>query len=292
MIGSTDVAGMRLELKSADGRCAGILLRATVPRSRRPLLVCVHGGGCNHRYFEVARTPTASIAQAQGFDTLLLDRPGYGGTPVPQGGTPIADSVAIIRDFIDQVRRDHLSGSPGVVAIGHSIGGAVTLMLSAEPGWPLLAVAVSGVGDVPIRTSKDWPLLPAGVKSALPDTVPAAALFGPVGTFGWDAVGRLRRAGEPWVLAEVSEMVDIWPAWWRNHAAAIAVPVHLRLAQHESMWVTGPEAVERMAARLTGAPRLDAALLPDGGHLYELHHRGPELVEAQLRFLRELSDPG
>ena len=253
--------------------------------------MCIHGGGCNHRYFEVARTSTASVAQARGFNVLLLDRPGYGGTPVPQGRTPISDSVSVIRDFIDQVRRDYLPDVLGVVAIGHSIGGAVTLMLGAERGWPLLAAAVSGIGDVPIHTSKDWPAIPAGVKSALPETVRADVFFGPVGTFGWDAVGKLRRAGEPWILTELGEMVDIWPTWWRNQAAAITAPVHLRLAQHENIWVTGAEAVERMAARLTDSAWVDASLLPDGGHLYELHHRGPELIHSQLNFLQEWFRP-
>ena len=33
------------------------------------------------------------------------------------------------------------------------------------------------------------------------------------------------------------------------------------------------------------SPRVDAALLPEGGHVYEIHKRGPELIASQLDFL-------
>lgn len=278
----------RLEVRSPDGLCRGVLLSDPATDPTGPLLVCIHGGGCNGRYFEVAKTSTAAAALALGFPVLLVDRPGYGGNPVPGGVHPIRDSVVTVGRFIREVLSKQTPGSAGTLIIGHSIGGAVTLMLAAEPrDLPILGVAVSGLGDVPRHTSADWPPLPAGQKSPLPETVSSEMFFGPVGTFGWDAVGRLRRASEPWVLAEIKEMVDVWPSWWRTHAARIATPVHFRLAEHEGIWRTGPEVVVRMAAALSGAMHVDAALLPDGGHIYELHKRGGELVEQQLRFLAE-----
>ena len=66
------------------------------------------------------------------------------------------------------------------------------------------------------------------------------------------------------------------------------MPVHLRLAEHEKIWETGPNVVFRMAARLEQAPLVDAALLPEGGHLYELHVRGLELIASQLDFVERL----
>jgi hypothetical protein len=66
--------------------------------------------------------------------------------------------------------------------------------------------------------------------------------------------------------------------------------VQLRLAEHDNIWVATQEAIGRMSGRLVAAPVVDAAILPAGGHLYEIHKRGGELVEAQLDFLSARAD--
>ena len=252
----------------------------------KPLLVCIHGGGCNARYFEMARPSLAQTALARGFAVLLIDRPGHGGNPALPSDQPVADSVARIRNLVAEVLAEHRPSSTDAALIGHSIGGAVALMLAAEPrGLPWRGVAVSGIGDEPPAATRAWAGgATRGATSG--ETEPAADMFfGPAGTYDWRGPAALRRVAEPWNLAEVLEIVSRWPARWPEIAAAIRLPVHLRLADHDGIWRTGPEVVARMATRLTVSALVDAALLPDGGHVYEIHRRGPELIAAQIDFM-------
>lgn len=248
-----------------------------------PLLACIPGGGCGGRYFEAASLSTAEHAHACGFNVLLVDRPGYGASEPVAGDRPIADSTPRIRSLL----RATLS-APGVgrdlVLIGHSIGGAVALMLAAEPdGLPLRAVAVSGIGDEAPRATRDRARAPDG--AATTPNLSADQYFGLPGSYGWRGPAALRRVAEPWRMPEVAEIVGDWPREWPRIAGAITLPVHLRLADQDAIWETGDAVVRRMAARLTRSTLVDAALLAGGGHAYEFHLRGPELVFSQLDFL-------
>jgi hypothetical protein len=90
-------------------------------------------------------------------------------------------------------------------------------------------------------------------------------------------------------MNEVVEIVEAWPRDWPQLAARVTLPVHLRLADHDGIWVTGEPVVRRMAAAMAASPLVDAALLPEGGHAYDFHRRGPESIEAQLDFLRSVT---
>lgn len=276
-----------VRVHAAGGRCSGELFHAADDDITLPLIACVHGGGCHGGYFAAAgASSTLFRARARRHPVLLIDRPGYGGSPLPAGACPVADSVAIIAECIEEVRAAHLPATRDVALIGHSIGAAVVLAIAAEARpFPLSAVAASGVGEAPPPGSGPWPPLPEGTKGSPPGLLSSDLFFGSPGSFEWGAVRRLRRVSEPWLLAEISEIMNGWPRRWRGLAGAIDVPVHLRLAEDEAIWCTGPAVIDRMRAAMVRSPQVDAALLPDGGHLYELHRRGSELVDAQLDFI-------
>jgi prepilin-type processing-associated H-X9-DG protein len=271
---------------SADGLVCGILMRPDGGESDRPVVVCIHGGGCNALYFDL---PGFSVAQAvlqRGFPVLLVHRPGHGGNVAIPGDAPIA-TAGPIRRFIDDVRGGHLPESPGFFIIGHSIGGAVALTLASGcREWPLLGLAVSGIGDRP--AAELVALRSSFAGGVLPSELMPPFLLGPQRSYSFRGPVALRHAGESWIMAEVAEVLEHWPIQWPHIAAKIALPVHLRLADHERIWETGAAVVRRMAARLTASPRVDAGLLREGGHLYEIHHKGPELAASQLDFFAKL----
>ena len=272
-------------VRSHDGFVSGRLLSPPTGRDL-PLLVCIHGGGSNGRYFELKGRSMAADAMGRGFRTLLIDRPGHGGNPELDTSSPIAASVPLIRRFINEVRADHDADRTGVFVVGHSIGGAIALQLAAARGdWPLLGVAVSGIGDVSPSAVRAMPL-PAHVARFTPPPEFAEALFhDPERTLDWRALASLRAATEPWRTAEIAEIVQGWPVQWPSVAQAIDVPVHLRLAAHDRIWDTGKAVVSRMAAAIRFAPRVDADLLLNGGHLYEAYRDGPKLIRSQVDFL-------
>lgn len=277
----------RLAIAAPDGALGGMLLRPD--GAARALVACIHGGGCHSGYFEAGEASLARRLLRAGHAVLLVDRPGVRGRPLLHEQRPLAASVLPIADFIGRVWADHGGGMPVGLA-GHSIGGALALMIAAaSPGWPLGAVAVSGIGDEPPPLVVAWP----NGRGADAPTAEAAGFFlGPEGTYDWRGLTLLRKVAHPWNVAERLELVGEWPALWPALAPRVGVPVHLRLADGERIWMTGEAVVQRMAAALTAAPRVDAELLPDGGHLYEFHKRGPELAAAQAAFLgRALSPP-
>jgi pimeloyl-ACP methyl ester carboxylesterase len=214
---------------------------------------------------------------------LLVDRPGHGGNPPLASDRPLSHSVAPIRCVVDKALAR--TGRASVVILGHSSGGAIALMLASCRGaLPLAAVAVSGIGDEPAEEVRGWQ--PSGDAATVkPDAQSASLFFGPAGSYDWRAPAKLRRVGEPWYVNEMLEILRIWPGLWRDVVAGIDVPVQLRLAEHDRFWRNELEVLDRMASAFRSAPFVNAAILPGGGHLYELHRRGSRLVQAQLDFL-------
>jgi pimeloyl-ACP methyl ester carboxylesterase len=166
--------------------------------------------------------------------------------------------------------------------IGHSIGGAVALTYAAQSGRPpLTALCVSGIGDRPtadvVGFSDQDPVGPT-------IEPPAEWFFGPEGSYSWKGVMALRNAAEPWRADEVDDVIRAWPARWSDIVRAVTCPVHFRLAEFERIWETGVDVLHRITTAFTQTT-LDTALLPEGGHLYEIHKRGAELVDSQLTFV-------
>lgn len=271
-------------MPAAADTCHATLFRHDMAAA--PLLAFVHGGGCSSRYFEAPKPSPAALAQAAGFHVLLIDRPGHGQSGPAAAVRPILSSLPAIRKTIETVLAT-LPDCRDLAMIGHSIGGAVTLRLAADPGGlPLCGVAVSGIGDEPPAASVHW----AQADALGPGREGMAnTFFGAPGTYDWRGPAQLRRAAEEWNLEEVREMVRDWPAEWPGLAPRIALPVHYRLADQDGIWVSGLPVIERIVGALSHAPVVDAAPLVKGGHVYEFHLDGPELVHSQLRFLLRFS---
>lgn len=266
---------------------SGSLIRS-IAEHRHALLVCIHGGGCNGNYFDLKGCSTAAAGAERGYPVLLVTRPGYGENALPTSDAPIQATGPLIRQFIDHVRAKFLPDVEGIAVIGHSIGGAVALTMARDAhGWPLRALAVSGIGDRPAPQIRDLRLPGHDARIEPPAGLADALFFAGGEPLSWRAVASLRAAAEPWLRAEVTEVMERWPLAWPAISAEIAVPVHLRLAEHEQIWEADQAAVERMARSLGRAPRVDASLIRGGGHLFEVSKRGPELIRSQLDFVDE-----
>ena len=249
-----------------------------------PLIVCIHGGGCTAEYFDVPGFSFCDRAVARDYSLLLVNRPGHGGSPLNENPN-LSLSAEHILGHVQNVLRE--CRSDNWVAVGHSIGAAVVTVIASKRPRGLLGIALSGIGDRPTLAARTWA---RGLQCGQPDAVLAQnLLFGPPGTFSWRGTKALRHVVEAWRSEEVEETLYRWPALLTECAPHVAVPVHLRLAEMERIWDTGPEAVARLARAFANAPFIDAGLLPDGGHLYEVHHRGGELGESQLDFFDGLS---
>lgn len=277
----------RVALTTGDGSVRGTLCGLSEASSGAPLLVCIHGSGCTSAYFDLRGNSLVEAAALRAMPALLVDRPGHGASPAAAAGSSIAGSADAAIALIEAARATlpGLAAKP-IAIIGHSFGGAVALVVGARmasAGAPPAAICVSGIGDQPdAQYGQAWQDMPAGTAAK-----PAPYwLFGPGRTYDWRGVTALRAAAAPWLREEVDELRQIWPGQWPAVTGAITSPVHFRLAEFERIWQATPAATARQAAAFLRSGRVDAAMAPDGGHLYETHLRGPELIAEQLDFIR------
>jgi pimeloyl-ACP methyl ester carboxylesterase len=265
----------------SDPRLTSRLLTCGQPDA--PLLLCIHGGGCNGGYFDIRGYSVAREAMVGGFDVLLVDRPGHGGSAPPRTANPISEAADLLPGHLAPIMGTRTSRD--LVVIGHSIGGAVALTLAANAQLAVRGVAVSGIGRTPSDAAWAWLAGQADLKTTNPEP-PPEFFFGPKDSYDWRGPIALRKVVETWRPDELSDVRVDWPTRFDVVAGMIDVPVAFHLAEHERIWRASAQDVADAAARFTRAPHVEAGVLPDGGHLYEIHKRGVELVALQLAFLK------
>ena len=175
-------------LLDANGLRISGLQRLGTAAENAPLIVALHGGTYLSKYFDVPGYSLMERAAAMGIPIIAIDRPGYAeSTPLPPDESTILRNAEVLDGVIGQLWQKHAAGR-GIVIVGHSIGGAITVAIAARrPSWPLLGIAVSGVGLVTPRESNSaWAALPKIPLIDLPTPMKDMVMFGPDWTY--DAV--------------------------------------------------------------------------------------------------------
>jgi hypothetical protein len=99
-------------------------------------------------------------------------------------------------------------------------------------------------------------------------------MYGPAGTYEPSVVEAATIASSPIPVAELLEVVGGWIADFPAVAAAVDVPVHYGLAEHEQLWHSGPAKVDEFAAAFTASPDVSAHHLAGVGHNIDHHIAG------------------
>ncbi|HEY6787626.1 MAG TPA: alpha/beta hydrolase [Trebonia sp.] len=252
-----------------------------------PLLAALHGGTYTSAYFGVAGGPSGSfldIAGRNGFAVLTVDRPGYGmSTLLPEEENTFARQAEILDGVIAHALE--IWPASGVVLVGHSIGGMISLEIAARhPRWPLVAVATSGHGArIPAGGAAEaLGSLPLSGVVDVPVADRDALMFGPAGCFTEAARTAAHGSYAPTPFVELVRA----PVWARERlgsvAAAVQVPVQTVLAAHDALWDSSAVALADYESRFT-VPA-SATVLPGTGHSIDHHLMGAALDLAQLGF--------
>lgn len=280
---------MERKLIDADGGVGvGVSYHApAVGIAGLPLLVALHGGTYNSEYFGVAGGPSGSfldIAARNGFAVLNVDRPGYGeSTLLPDEENTFARQAEILDQIIGAALE--LWPAPGVVLVGHSIGGMISLEIAARhPRWPLVAVTTSGNGArIPAGGAAEaLGSLPLSGVVDLPVPERDGVMFGPAGSFTETARNAAHGSYAPTPFIELVRA----PVWARERlgavAAAVEVPVLTVLGRHDALWDSSAAALADYESRFT-VP-VSALVLPSTGHSIDHHLTGAALDLMQLSF--------
>jgi pimeloyl-ACP methyl ester carboxylesterase len=252
-----------------------------------PLVIAIHGGTYHSGYFNVAGYSLVQRAANLGIPILALDRPGYGkSTAFPPAEATIIHNAERLSDVIGELWQQHQAITPGVVLIGHSIGGAIAVAIASQhPRWPLLGIAISGVGLAsPPEAGEAWAALPDLAMIDLPSAMKSAVMFGPEWTYDTVMPAASGMADAPVPRTELIDIVTAWPASVRTLAAKVNVPVHYRQAEFDRLWITNETEVLNFGRAFSSSPSVDVRLLESTGHCIDFHRVGAALQLEQLAF--------
>jgi len=259
----------------------------TAERQDSPLLVCLHGGGYDGRYFDAPDCSLLTRASAAGFPVVALTRPGYPADEDSARRQPsFAAAASIIADAVSDVW-DQLGGSrPGIVLMGHSIGAAVAVHLASQkPSWPLLGLAISGVGDMvaPVTTEL-FGQLPSDLVVEFSLDIARPLLYGPDWTLNTSTLADVVGLGVNYPSADLVEITNRWVDDLPKIAPAVDIPLHYVLAEFDGLWAVSTERVDGFAHRFSNAPFIEASLWRGCGHNIEHHRLSEAYVRAVLTF--------
>jgi pimeloyl-ACP methyl ester carboxylesterase len=252
-----------------------------------PLVIAIHGGTYHSGYFDVPGYSLVQRAAGLGLPILALDRPGYGSsTAFPPAEATIVRNAERLNEVIGKIWEQFQTRLPGVVLIGHSIGGAIAVgIASHHPQWPLLGIAVSGVGLAsPPEAGEAWASLPDVARIDLPAPMKNAVMFGPEWTYDRAMPTASRPADAPVPRAELIDIVTAWPTLVHELAAKVNVPVHYRQGEFDKLWITDEDQVLQFGEAFSASSSVDARLLESTGHCIDFHRVGAGFQLEQLAF--------
>lgn len=268
---------------------ARVFLADTKPG--RPLLVGIHGGGFTASYHDSGPYSLRELANTQGFNVILLERPGYGRSHFKDTPTEnLHANAAILSEAIGVLWQEYGGESAGIYLVGHSIGGAIALMMAAASrDWPLAAVSVSGIGVFPP------PAMPregggppsgqgAGQTYAPMEQAMLAKMFFAPGAASDEAMHHMAAASFPVIVNEVQSIYGVWAPSALETLKKIREPVQFILAEHDSLWLADDATMAEIGNALGGSVRSDVRIFPKVGHCIDYHAEHADFHQQILEF--------
>jgi pimeloyl-ACP methyl ester carboxylesterase len=250
----------QVELDVLGHRVSALVAHAEAPRG---VVLALHGGSSSKEYFDAAADPALSLLRLGpplGFTVVAPDRPGYGRDGFLLDTMPAGDRTDLLYATIDAALGGR-SGGAGTFLVCHSMGCISGLRMAADPrGRHLLGVEISGTGltlDARAAAIHDGDGLRGG-RGEL-----RRLIWGPE-----ELYPEWTRESQHMAATPTSEGSDIggWATELPELAGKVPVPVRYTLAEHESWWRPGQEALDEVAALFTAAPFVETALERGAGH--------------------------
>jgi pimeloyl-ACP methyl ester carboxylesterase len=252
-----------------------------------PLIVAIHGGTYSGKYFDLRGHSLLDRAAAIGIPAAAVDRPHYGSsTGVPPSDGSIMSSALAVNEAIGELWSEHAESAQGVFLVGHSIGGAISILIAAmDSHWPLLGIAISGIGlRSPDRVVEERRELSPSESVEIPAEVKDSLMYGPEGSYLRSARALAHEADSPSPRRELIDIAFEWPRLVLEAAPKVEVPIHYRQPEFDNLWVVDQTEVAAFKALFARSSRVDGELMRGVGHNIDFHRLGASFQLQQLSF--------
>ena len=254
----------------------------------RPLIVALHGGTYDSRYFDAHPEYSASLTSvAYGIPFISIDRPSYGGTssilPVPEDSDFFQETGTWIHRYILSALWSKF-GEPNqctsLVLLAHSLGvmgGVIAAALRAEDDkqlYPLAGLILSGMGNTQSAIATSGPLPHIEVDDEhmlLPPEIKDAIMFKPH-TTDPDILDLCSHLNAISPVAEITRFADLWLPVWKEWAARVSVPVMFALVDGDPFFVSDESELGICVKAFKNSGRVDGSLVRGAPHCMELSH--------------------
>lgn len=263
------MTSQRITVNAGSTVLGGRFYPATNGRPKA-LLIAIHGAVVTSKYFDVAPQNLLEFGASLGYNMLALDRPGYGASAsLPTEVQTLDGQIPLVRQAIETAWSSYGQGTAGIVLVGHSLGGMVSLLLAAQqPHEQLLGVHVTGSG----------PVSNEAVQAAISTTPPTNEsprmegpnpFMGPVWTYPEGVSLEAPELTAPFPLPDFAGSMN-WAERLPQVAAQVRVPVRFVVPEFDILWKSDPVSLGRVPAMFKAAPFVDVGVQRQAGHLLDL----------------------
>lgn len=272
---------VRSVILDADGIDLSTRMSEPATGSARATVLALHGIGLDSAYFDGQAHPNVSLLAlcAQlGYFAVAIDRPGYGSSAsrFPRG-LGLAEQAELIHAAVGDLQRNHDIGA-GILLLGHSFGGMVSLMLAARmPTTPILGIDISGCGHLRCAPNDGRSL---GALVMRRNWGPRHLY--PPGTFRETA--RTVANVPPREFFESAR----WTQTFAKLSPSITYPLRITFAEHEPWWRIDLEAAADLEGRFPNSPRVSVDHQAGSGHNISLGWAARSYHLRAMSFLEDL----
>ncbi|KAJ9609445.1 hypothetical protein H2200_005772 [Cladophialophora chaetospira] len=256
-----------------------------------PLLVLVHGGGCNSDFFDINQKHSVrGFSKILGIPVIAINRPGYGGTPLLAAGAAQATETLIQRHghwvhelVLPAIWKEFSAAlnTSSIVLYGESIGGAVCTVAAGLHGrdpsqYKLAGLVLSAMGSAP----KTEPLQPLfedeslkGKPLSMPKDLTAPLATGEDGLVADKSVWIESTCHSPTTVEEIYDINMQWPTYWNSYARDVHVQVLYSMGEFDNLWHLSAKTMNDFTEAFTSSSWVESRLLKNAPHCIEFGYQ-------------------
>jgi pimeloyl-ACP methyl ester carboxylesterase len=277
---------------TVEGRASIPKTESNKPRKFVPLIVCLHGGSYDAKYFDSNEEHSiATVANFLNIPVISINRPGYGDSTRPPKPTvalgqtvPAGQSQGKYLNSVvlPALWKEFGSEATGMVLLSHSIGSMVATVTAGSyqgtEGYPLVGLITSGIGveavddfrqgmiDL-IEVYPDSIILDCAMKDVMMLNFPAQRLVDP------EMCLNTVQLNNPLPSDELHDINVTWITYMHEYMEQIKVPVMYGIGEFDALWKSRKDLVDRYRLSFTSSPRVDGCVVPMAPHCIEVSHQ-------------------